>query len=497
MLVILPIFLGMTCLIGFSRYTAEIHEIRWGLREEIASYATAIAAFLTPTDATRNAEMQTDRIPRQHALQTILDRIDVTARQRLRYVILYDAAGQRPLATWGNTPEGRVPTVPSAMLALLQEQDLVLGAVPPVGATQQLMTVYAPLKVPRLSATPAALLQGTGATALLGIVLVAMEARDEQVQAQQIFRQLSRQSVLILLLGLVLSLIISAMLSRPINALTQFVARASGTDGGYEPSGVISIQEFNDLGNTFDTMRNVLEEAETRLNRLLIQGTQFRSRIDLARVYVEDFWPPLQGRYGNVEVVGGLLGEKFTGSFFGVVEGRDGFYALVGRVQGHGDLDPVVMASGVWSFIKEDLRHLEPQEAFERVADILVFEAFVCLQWTEAHPLCKVWTMEPFEPAAQHSTRPFQPPDLLRIVHQYCALAQCRQPFCPDDPVAIHTFSGDTAEKIAIYLRRFPQLSAKDLLQELAIFLGPECDGAVLLLQHTGMAPASVRSFTS
>ena len=37
--VLLPVFLGMTCIIGLSRYTAEMHEIRWGLSEEIAAYA--------------------------------------------------------------------------------------------------------------------------------------------------------------------------------------------------------------------------------------------------------------------------------------------------------------------------------------------------------------------------------------------------------------------------------------------------------------------------
>ena len=54
---LLPVFLGMTCIIGLSRYTAEMQEIRWGLSEEIAAYATSIAEFLSG-DAYRDMVMQ-------------------------------------------------------------------------------------------------------------------------------------------------------------------------------------------------------------------------------------------------------------------------------------------------------------------------------------------------------------------------------------------------------------------------------------------------------
>ncbi len=43
----MPIFLGMTCIISLSRYTVEMQEIRWGLTQEAASYASAISAFLS------------------------------------------------------------------------------------------------------------------------------------------------------------------------------------------------------------------------------------------------------------------------------------------------------------------------------------------------------------------------------------------------------------------------------------------------------------------
>jgi hypothetical protein len=486
-LAILPIFLGMTCIIGFSRYTAEIHEIRWGLREEIASYAISIAAFLSPRASTQKALLQDDSTPWQHALPVVLARIAATAAQRLRYVILYDATGQKPLVTWGVVPESHENTVPSETLALLRQGHLVRDDMPPVTAAQQLMTAYAPIKALSGSVEPGSAAQGSGQTDLVGILRVAIETRDVQKQAQAIFRQISLHSGILLLLGLGVIVLISAIVSRPINSVTQLVAR-TGSDVGYEPSGVISIQEFRDLGNTFDTMRDVLEESETRLNRFLIQGTQFRSRIDLAKAYVEDFWPPLHGRFGDVEVAGGLFGERFTGSFFGVLERGDGFYALAGRIQGEGDLDPVVMASGAWSFIKADLLRFDLQEVFERVADIFVFEAFVCVHWAGEESVCQVWMMEPLPPTVQYGTRPFQPPDLMRLVDQYCALGHRQQPFHPDDTIAIHTFAGETAEKIDIYLRRFPQLSPEDLLQELAIFLGPECDGAMVVVKHQGPA---------
>jgi hypothetical protein len=265
----LPIFLGMTCIIGFSRYTAEMRESRWGLGEEMASYASAIAAFLSPKEPTQTALPQTDSTPWQHALPVVLERLATTAAPRLRYVILYDATGQKPLVTWGVLPEGHDNTVPSETLARLQQGHLVRDDVPPVGAAQQLMTAYAPINVLSRSAEPSAAAPGTGQTALVGILQVVIEAREVQVQAQEILRQISLYSGMILLLGLGVIVLISAIVSRPINALTQLVARTS-TDVGYEPSGVISIQEFRDLGNTFETMRDVLEESETRLNRLLI-----------------------------------------------------------------------------------------------------------------------------------------------------------------------------------------------------------------------------------
>ena len=194
------------------------------------------------------------------------------------------------------------------------------------------------------------------------------------------------------------------------------------TEADYEQDGMISIQEFSDLGNTFDTMRNVLEESETRINRSLIQSTQFRSRADLARAYVEDVWQPIHGVYGNMEVAGRLLGERFAGSFFGVVERTDGLYALVGRIQGQGDLDPVVIASGACSFMKEDLRHRDPEDTFLRTADIFIFESFACVQCVDDQVSCTLWTMDTLDLVPQLTLKPLQPPDTMWSINQYLAL---------------------------------------------------------------------------
>ena len=46
--VLLPVFLGMAVIIGFSRYTAELQELRWGLDQEAASFVRDAGGLRSP-----------------------------------------------------------------------------------------------------------------------------------------------------------------------------------------------------------------------------------------------------------------------------------------------------------------------------------------------------------------------------------------------------------------------------------------------------------------
>lgn len=484
---ILPMFFAMACMIGLSRYTAERRDIRWGLTAEIDSYMTAMVEFLrSKTLPILRQDADVEKGTR--AFLAALDRLAMTSGHRLRTVILFDASGQKPLVTWINhrvvqrtgadaealtdawdTSSGTdTDAATTHCMAQLQKRAMARGAVLDIGSRQTVMSACAAIEA--VAAAPASRAAQNSQFARLGVVWLTLDATELHAQASQIRHEIALQTILILLLGLVVVGLISAVIAQPLKSLSRFVAgearamRAAGDS-------FLSIREFSDLENMFETMKNVLDESETRLNRALLQGAQFRSRTDLARVYVEDYWQPIHGVYGPAEVAGGLLGMYFTGSFFGVVADAVGLYALTGQMQSQDTLDPVVMASGAWTFLKEALQQLAPDQAFEHATEVFDFAALTCVRYEFGHDTCTLWSMAAPERAPSR-----------------VALRQHQSPFCRGDSLMIHTYTGTVAGQIEIYFRRFQKLPPAEFLHELAVFLGADCAGAVLVMQHRALS---------
>src|SRR5262249_43560731 len=137
------------------------------------------------------------------------------------------------------------------------------------------------------------------------------------------------------------------------------------------------IQEVADLGNTFNTMTDVLRDVLTRTRRSLIEGEQFRTSADLARVYVDRCCAPLRLNLGGGRVAARHMrtgssalaapsgrGPAATGAFYTAFEARPGAYcAAVGRVRVEGELESAIEASAAAAHLRRAMAEREPEAA--------------------------------------------------------------------------------------------------------------------------------------
>lgn len=196
---------------------------------------------------------------------------------------------------------------------------------------------------------------------------------------------------------------------------------------------------------------------------------------------MDHFWQPLSQVYGTIEIAASLVGEDVSGSFFGIVQRSDGLYLVVGRIQSQGDLDPVVTASAACSFIKEELQRFDPERVYAHARALFVFEVFECMHYVEHQPWRTTWRM-----AAQEAVVPPLHSEATHlIVQQVQQLVQAGQ------AIVMHTYTGDLADKIEVYVRRFSYLPTAELIDELMTFIGPDADGALICLK--GLSPRPLR----
>lgn len=428
---IVPIFLGLAIINGVLNYREQLAEIEWGINEEIKALATTTAAFIDE-DACRQIlsgevdlkhleifplpqrivkmESQKKIINQKQLDKNIISRLirkiwrylpgflrnqqqEYNTWEKLQYFSILAADGSRQVIFepykeyWKVSMSNSIKETQNIIEKIKQADDKVY--IPKAESGSVILKAYAPIF--NRSAT------------LSGILGVEINAEYLKAQKSIMLLKISIISLIVILFGILVVLFISGIITRKIRELNEAAGVAAGGDYNRRVN-IETIQEFIDLGNTFNTMSSVLEEVLSRTKRELIESERFRTQADLAKTYNETFWNPQEKTFGDVEVAARLISKRPTGDFFGVFQAAGNIketqkrntsaeggceqsrreYAILGRVRAKEELDSVTLASAAFSLIRQELSKTEPEQVFKDVCELFDVETWECIYWDEA-----------------------------------------------------------------------------------------------------------------
>jgi HAMP domain-containing protein len=292
-----------------------------------------------------------------------------------------------------------------------------------------------------------------------GILAVETDARGFLATMHGLEARIAWIVGVVLLLGTSAALAISGFVTREVRELSRAAVEVKGGNLDRQIQAGF-IQEIGDLGNTFNTMSDVLRDVLSRTKRSLIEAERSRTREDLAQAYVEQFWLPLDAAMAGVRVIARHLGARPAGTFYAAVAASDGAYAFVGRVHEAEALDAAVAASAAASLFGQLITSLPPEIAFARATELFSFETLQCLRWTATGDTAEWFcSAAPGAPVTRHAV-------------------------CLADgaPFTLHTFDGEAASIIERYSRRFADLPIEELLADLTAALPAGAAGSLLML---------------
>lgn len=462
LLAILPLFLFLGLVSSALMVHAERRELRWGIREEAASVAAATAEFL---DGDRYRDLAArgaaGLVPSDWRLA--FERI--LARNQAKRISGMSADGRRVLFS---VPASGAPSSgaggsagadPPGFRAAVAAGRCFVAELPPAPGRPAVLAGFAPIRDPkgkRVGVLEVETVRGgyAAATRRLGWCVAAISGS-------------------VLLLGLLVATALSGLVTREVEALTDTVVEVQGGNLDMESQSG-HIQEVSDLANTFNTMTDVLRDVLSRTRRALIEGEQFRTDADLARVYLEQCCPPLRADLGGVRVAARRVGPGSaalaapagkdaapTGAFYTAFEAVPGEYcAAAGRVKASGKLESAIEASAVAAHLRRAVGEQAPEAALADLAEQFSLESLECLYWRTGADAADGWNLMASAPLTRRSVP----------LHLHVA-------------IVLHPFEGDTAALIDRYARAFAALPPEELLEDLAAALPTTASGSLMVVK--------------
>lgn len=457
LLVIVPLFLGLALLSGWLAYTVQRREILWGMHEEATSLAIAVAEFV-------DGDLYRDMLGPNgnpayvgtlaHPFRLILQHEQAHAIFALtpdgrRLVFSVDSGFVERID--GDTSrfvvQNKAFPYDSGMVELMRRDSFYVTDVRDLPGKGPTMTAYAPI------------LDSTGT--LAGILGIDIDGTDFLLVSDDLLVKFGMLGGGIVLLGVIASLFLSGMFTRKIRELGAAADEVSGGNLDLEIK-VGTIQEVSDLSNTFNTMSSVLKNVLSKIRRALIEGEQFRTENDLARVYVEEFWKPLDVVCGNVRVVGRMLGHNSVGAVMSVVEIDRACHAFVGFVRQEAQVVTATRASAVCSFLHQELGRRPVGDVLNEAVAIFNIESLNYLHCPADATEVEFWSLQPDGSGFHHRS----------------------EPLSPGAPISIHTFPASIAATIDDYLHKFARLSAAELVDDIVLMLDHGVRGCFLILKR-------------
>lgn len=435
-LLIVPLFLILAVVFGGLLYFEERQELLWGQQQEATSYAISIAEFAH--ERATLAHTGVDSPASDPGMRGALDRI--LGDQHVKTVFEIDPSTRAILWSY---PKGAVISAPSDLTpqlgALMASDGTWTSGVIRIGRTGAVMDGYSSLLGPDGSHYDA-----------LGVVTDA----SGYVQAShETLRRVVIAAIGVSVVGLLIAVLVSWLISREVGNLSQTAAVISGGNLNVQARPGL-IVEIGDLGNTFNTMSDVLKDVLSRTRRSLIEGEQFRTHAELAASYAGMFRPPISEDIGAFRIVARSTGQDF-GLFWTAFESAGGSCLALGHLTAEDDVATVITASAATGYLQHRLTKADAAEAIKEVAELFKPDFFECLCFgggTVDH-----WSLQPGGP----------------IVESYPVDARVVW--------ILHRFEPDAGSLVDQYVRVFGQRAPDDLAHDILAALPAGSEGALVI----------------
>jgi hypothetical protein len=465
---IFPLFLAIAVISGVLNYTTLWQEVGRGSDDAMHALATTLAAFVDGTtiatltgddEAARAArselELEWGRLLREGTVGYGLDtggtaeeiRYEPSKRQAEGIYILSPDATTVVFHCGESAGLGRNHTEVPDLLERMAEKKVVITAAGE-SSDRPITSGYAPI------------IGDDGS--LAGILGVDVDSSYFQLRSRRIGLKVGAISGLTMFLGIAIAIMISGFISRPVLRLSRAARLIAG--GAYsEDMDFGNLQEIRDLGGTFDTMSNVLDEILSKAKRFVIENEQFRTQADLARAYIDLVEVPRGAKAAGIEVSATHVGERPSGSFVRLVERPDHVAILIcGRLAGEGQLDTVATAMAVSDYAGIETATTPPEEVLGKLSRLFEFVRLELLAWhTDAPVRRTVWDRSG------------------GITTEDVVLGS-------DEVLVTHTVGEDQTEhaRVCAHARLFSHLTTNEAVIEVARVLGGAADGVVVIMKR-------------
>lgn len=369
-----PLFLFVSGAVGALQYQISKNDMLWGLNEEAGALAVATAAHL---DGERiEGFLRTDSTDSLADNELVLRRI--LSWGVAQKVSIYGSDGKKALLL-SETAIGNNPAIPPARHDSLLDgatQSAAKGEpyfVSPVleeGKRGEHIVAYAPVFDARGSAA--------------AFVEVLIDAGTYSQTLQNILVQSIWNSAALLLVGIALALLLARIINSKISQLTAGVK--SLVTGSSQPlTGENSIQEIDDLANTFSTMKSILDDNAARLENIPVESRLSRKNTDIVETYNELVSGTREFRFlleDHIVEISGMLPDIGDYQNFYEVFGRgDALFIVLGKLE-KCDVDEAVRERSALQYLcHQELRNgNSPEQIFRKLSELFFLERWRCAE---------------------------------------------------------------------------------------------------------------------
>ena len=421
--IITPIFLTISLVMALLNYSNERTEVNWGLKTKADAISTPSRIFI-------------EHMLQKETLSNVLKEIEPKFDRILDYGQanrFYISQDDKVLL---DTQEQKEKTV-----VLEEIKDTKVSSIYTKNGHAQ-VTIHTPIK-------------GAPKNTYLS---VEIDAHDAAEQLHTAIYEMIFTVLIISIMGLISAYILSKIVTAKIlslNKTAQAIARGNYSDTVH----IGSIHEFTDLGDTLTIMKSIMKEIIHKTKNMIIEEEKFRSEDDIIHTYKQSFFRSKTASLGEVNLSIIPLGNPETGYFFNTVESDGKLYGFIGKTASSAStLDTAIQANAVQDYISHQLSQgkfdlVKLQKLFE-----LSYLEIICI-----HADTSLHNTQVINAEVEEREMTLENDSELLI--------------CEPNLLA--------TKEMNIYLHNYPELSSKELCQDLVKLFDEKVDAPFMLIKSS------------
>ncbi len=456
-IVILPLLLGAVVIMGISRYLSERNEMMWGAQGEIEAFAVSLAESINPVYLERLGGKEAEDAETVSHLLTPLQRVYESGL--LRSLAIYGRDGEQLLyvrGVWTAVDMEKISEEDLQAVRALLSHDRSDAGEMERAVVRRLRHQSEDRLIPVLRAL-APVSDGSGA--MVAVVAVETDVSHIAERSHGVIAHVAKTGLSIALLGVVAIQMLSTFIGRPVRILTE-AFRAAVEGGDRRWLGFLRIQEFQELGDAYNTMISVLDEADSRFSRNLMQQERHRTREGLRAKYAAEFQAPVRVSSGAFIACGRIIGPAGR-DFLDVQCTPQKLLGVTGSLKGTDESNLFLGVSTVSTLIRSYLDGDGDANVYEILAGFYEIDFFHCVEIDLTTGRFQIW---------------LQGLGLDQLTTWEGTLAA-------GESIVLHTFAGEAAHRIGIYQRHLLTMPPDQLMEQFLGALGGDYKGAIAVVK--------------